>query len=237
MPASPSSNAPVLTYVNRLLGASLLGGQLVWSVAVLPTYEKLDSDEYLRVHTLLTWYGDALMPSLGLSSTLSGYLRYRKTGEVSALVGAVALTAASIAAARNLRINDRMRDRRASVTGADLVSGAGGDETPDPSEIEHERGMWAAQHLIRSVGGLIAASAYMLPVSARIGAGRPRSGARVGLIDIPLAVILLRSSKEIGGHFAMMRGKGKHAGMARSIGITPVLDDRVEGEPQAGRAA
>lgn len=206
-----SQDAPVLTYVNRFLGGSLLGAQLVWSIAVLPTYEKLDNDEYLKVHTLLTWYGDALMPSLGLSSTISGFLRYRRTGEATALVGSLALTAASIAAARNLRINTRMRELRAARPTV------AGDDDLQPT-VDHERGMWAAQHLIRTTGGLVAASAFLLPKSPRFIAGRPK-GKAVGVIDLPIALIALRSMKEIGGHFAMMRGKGKNAGMGRSLGV------------------
>jgi hypothetical protein len=210
--AKTPTDAPVLTYVNRLLGASLMGGQLVWTIAVLPTYEKLEADEYLKVHTLLTWYGDALMPSLGLGSTLSGYLRYRRTGEPNALVGAVALTGASIAAARNLRINTRMRELR-----------AGQGPTPTPGAdttalLHHEKKMWAAQHLIRTVGGVLAGTAYLLSPIRRLQAGRPKASP-FGLIDPLIGLIALRSGKEIVGHLAMMRGKGKYSSMRQSLGI------------------
>jgi hypothetical protein len=199
-------NQRVIT-VNQFVAGTLFGGQLVWSAAVLPTYRHLSNEEYLKTHTLLTWYGDALMPVLGLTTTMSGYLRYRRTGEPAALAGSLALTAASIAAARNLRINGRMRRRRAELAAVD------GDV-----EMQRERRQWAVQHLIRSTGGLLAFTTFL-----RVAKGARGHQGRRGLrpTDLVAAAVLARSSREVAKHFAMMAGRGESGELREAMGLRP----------------
>jgi Domain of unknown function (DUF1772) len=199
----------LLVGVDQFAAGCLFGAQLVWTLAVIPSYRHLSPTEYLRTHTLLTWYGDALMPFLGLSTAMLGFLRYRETGHWSALAGAVALTLASIAASRNLDINNHLRAVR-----------AGDGPAPDAraGELERNRKRWATQHFLRNLGGLIAFATALVVPSTAMTLGRPGSGT-FGWMDLATAIVFVMAGKELASHVVMMRGRGRQAGMSAALGI------------------
>jgi hypothetical protein len=200
-----------LVYVQQLVAGCLFGAQLVWTLAVIPTYRRLTPMEYLKAHTILTWYGDALMPGLGVGTTVLCFLRYRETGHWSALVGAVALTAAGIAARRNLGINNRLREVRA---------GQPVDEAELAASLEADRKRWAWQHFLRNAGGCIAFVTALIVPTTVLTIGRP-AGLPVGWIDAVTLVVVAMAGRELVGHVLMMRGRGASADMGGLLGLRP----------------
>lgn len=203
------SAGDVLTYLDQFAAGCLFGAQLVWTFAVIPTLRKLGPADYLKSHTLLTWYGDALMPLLGLSTAVLGFLRYNVTGEWSALVSALALTLASIAASRNLDINKRMRDIKANA-----------DESPEEmaDELVRYRKQWATQHFIRHFGGFVAFVTALIVPDTVWTFGRDNLGP-FGLTDILMVVVIIAVGREIVAHFIMMSRRGPLAGMSTALGL------------------
>ena len=179
-----------LVTANRALTAALFGGQLVWLTTAVPAYRRLTTPEYLKVHTLLTWYGDLVMPVVGLSATLSGHLRYRRDGRVRALAGTAALVAAGIAALPNLQINARLRELHAAGT--------------VDADVRRDRARWAVNHGIRTAGGLIACAAFLPDATRAIGLGRPRQGAPAGWLDAVIGLVMLAGGREVAQHAAAM---------------------------------
>jgi hypothetical protein len=204
-----------LVYLNQLVAGCLLGAQLVWTLAVIPTYRHLSPAEYLKAHTILTWYGDALMPGLGVGTTILCFLRYRETGHWSALVGALALSAAGIAASRNLGINNRLR----AVRAGDLT-GWSGEVRPDrsPEAVVADRKRWAWQHFLRNGGGFVAFATALVVPSGAITLGRP-AGLSVGWIDAVMVVVAVMAGRELVGHVLMMRGRGPSAHVGAELGL------------------
>ncbi len=204
------SGSDLLVGLDQFAAGSLFGAQLVWTFAAIPTFRQLGPREYLKAHTLLTWYGDMLMPILGLSTCVLGFIRYNVTGQWSALASAVALTLASIVASRNLDINKRYRDISANET-----------RTPEEmaDELVHYRKQWATQHFIRHFGGFVAfVTALIVPATAMT-FGRGQLGV-FGLTDILMVIVIVAVGREIVGHFLMMRGRGPLAGMSEVLGIS-----------------
>jgi hypothetical protein len=193
----------VLTTGNRLLAGALFGGQIVWLSAVVPTCRRLTSSEYIKVHTLLTWYGDGLMPAVGVSTTLTGYLRYRRSGSLNALVGTAALTTAGIAAVPNLRINGRMRELRSNP-----------DAEPSERELHRDRDRWAFNHAIRTAGGLVAFVALLSDGTREVSIGRPRTGSRFGWMDAIAGLVVLVAGREVSQHVTMMARNRSRPGLA-----------------------
>jgi hypothetical protein len=203
------SGTDLLVGLDQFAAGSLFGAQLVWTFAVIPTFRQLSPREYLKAHTLLTWYGDMLMPILGLSTCTLGFIRYNQTGQWSALASAVALALASIAASRNLDINKRFRDISANET-----------RTPEEmaDELVRYRKQWATQHFIRHFGGFVAfVTALIVPTTA-LAFGRNQVGP-FGITDILMVIVFVAVGREIVGHFLMMRGRGPLAGMSEVLGI------------------
>jgi len=207
--------AAALVTLNRVLSSALFGGQVVWAAAVVRAYRHLTPSEYLKVHTLLTWYGDGFMPALGVSATMTGYLRYRRTGRLSALLGTAALTGAGVAAAGNLHINGRIRGLRARHQVASPAT------EPD---LRRDRDHWAQLHLIRSAGGLLALLSFLPNDGPEVGFGRPSNGSRFGWLDAAAGLILLQAGRGVIEHLAMTHGRGKHATM-RSVLTDQGLDN------------
>lgn len=203
------SGSDLLVGLDQFAAGSLFGAQLVWTFAVIPTFRQLSPAEYLKSHTLLTWYGDMLMPILGLSTCTLGFIRYNVTGQWSALASAVALAVASIAASRNLDINKRFRDISANEA-----------RTPDEmaDELVHYRKQWATQHFIRHVGGLIAFVTALIVPATVMTFGRGQLGP-FGITDILMVIVFVAVGREIVAHFLMMRGRGPLAGMSEVLGI------------------
>lgn len=203
------SGSELLVGLDQFAAGSLFGAQLVWTFAVIPTLRQLRPTEYLKAHTLLTWYGDMLMPILGLSTCTLGFIRYNQTGQWSALVSALALTLASIAASRNLDINKRFRDIRANS-----------DQTPDEmaDELVRYRKQWATQHFVRHGGGFVAFVAALIVPTTVLTFGRNQLGP-FGITDILMVIVFVAVGREIVGHFLMMRGRGPLAGMSEVLGI------------------
>jgi hypothetical protein len=178
---------------NRVLAGALLGSQIVWLASVMPTYQHLTPSEYVKMHSLLTWYGDGLMPAVGFSATVTGYLRYRKTGSVKALVGSAALTAAGIGTLPNHRINIRTRDLEPNA-----------DAPLDEAQVLRDRHRWAVTHAARTAGGALASLALLSNPTHKISMGRPRKGARFGWMDGVAAVVVATVARELAPHVAMM---------------------------------
>lgn len=203
------SATDLLVGADQFAAGSLFGAQLVWTFSVIPMLRLLNPSDYVRSHTLLTWYGDALMPFLGLATCTLGFIRYNVTGQWSALASALALTLASIAASRNLDINKRMRDIKANA-----------DETPEEmaDELVSYRKRWATQHFIRHFGGFVAfVTALIVPTTA-LAFGRKNVGP-FGITDLLMLVVIVMVGREIVAHFLMMRRRGSLAGMATALGI------------------
>jgi hypothetical protein len=202
--------AEVVTFLDQFSAGCLFGAQLVWTLCVIPTFRLLKPTEYLKMHTLLTWYGDMLMPILGLSTCTLGFIRYNLTGEWSALVSALALTLASIAASRNLAINKKMRD----------VRSASGDQTLEAlaDDLVRNRKMWATQHFIRHFGGFVAFVTALIVPESEMTFGRDNFGP-FGFTDILMVIVFVMVGKEIVQHIVMMRRRGRFAGMSQALGI------------------
>jgi hypothetical protein len=199
----------LLIGLDQFAAGSLFGAQLVWTFSVIPVFRLLNPSDYVKSHTLLTWYGDALMPVLGLSTCVLGFIRYNRTGQWSALASALALTLASIAASRNLDINKRMRDIKANA-----------DETPEQmaDELVGYRKKWATQHFIRHFGGFLAFVFALIVPTTVMTFGRKNIGP-FGFVDLIMLVVIFMVGREIVAHTMMMRRRGALADMATSLGI------------------
>jgi hypothetical protein len=204
------SASDILIGVDQFAAGSLFGAQLVWTFSVIPALRLLKPREYLTMHTLLTWYGDALMPFLGLSTCVLGFVRYNITGEWSALASALALTVASIAASRNLDINKRMREIRKTQPDADPDAMA--------DELVGYRKRWAVQHFIRHVGGFLAFVFALIVPTTELTFGRDNLGP-FGFTDALMLVVIVMVGREIVAHVLMMSRKGPNADMASVLGI------------------
>lgn len=198
-----------IVYLDQFSAGCLFGAQLVWTFCVIPTFRLLTPSEHLKMHTLLTWYGDALMPILGLSTAVLGFIRYNLTGQWSALASALALALASIVAARNLDINKRMRDIKMNS-----------DQPPEAmaEELVRYRKLWAAQHFIRHVGGFLAFAFALIVPTTEITFGRDNFGP-FGWTDLLMIVVIVMVGREIVAHLLMMSRRGSLAGMSKALGI------------------
>jgi hypothetical protein len=197
-PLAAREDGSVLVSGNRLLAGVLLGSQIVWLASVIPTYRRLTPSEYVKVHSLLTWYGDGLMPAVGFSATVTGYLRYRQSGNLNALLGTAALTAAGIGTLPNHRLNIRTRELTPTAL--------------DEQQVERDRHRWAVTHALRTAGGLAAALTLVPPATREIALGRPRKGARLGWMDAVAGVVVAGVSRELAPHVAMMARRSLRRG-------------------------
>lgn len=183
----------VLVTANRIAAGALLGSQIVWLSSVVPTERRLTPSEYVSVHSLLTWYGDAIMPSVGFVATVSGYLRYRRSGSLKALVGIAALTVAGISTFPGHRINIRIRGLRPNTDGP-LAE----------REVQRDRDSWGRIHRIRTAGGLVAALALLSDAKREVTIGRPRKGSRLGWMDGIAGLAALVGAVEWAPHIVMV---------------------------------
>jgi hypothetical protein len=204
MNASDARTTTRLGQGRSALPAVLVGAQITWAATIVPAYRHMSTAEYLRAHTLLSWYADALMPTLGGATALAGFLRYRRTGEVYAVAGSTALAVASMAAQVNLAINARMRRRLSANTWT-------------RAEICHDRDHWARLHLVRLTGGAIALFTTCIDGSPSVDTGRPSDGAKLGWMDVIAVALLAPVVHDIARHIRMMRGRGPSAAMRAII--------------------
>jgi len=190
------SHGTGLVTTSRLLAGTLFGGQLVWAATIVPTLRRLPAADFVKMHSLLTWYADALMPALGGATTVSGLLRHRRAGGTAPLVGSAALGVASVAAVRNLRINARLRTVWA-------------DSAPPPADlVRRERDRWALQHLCRTAGGVVAFVAFLGDDRVDAATWREGNRARRAAVTVASGLVAVAVGRDVVRHLTMTAGRG-----------------------------